>query len=80
VHCKVLLAQEAAITAAAACIRALGERIAADDVFGPLLLQARPSELTARQVTSPIDVTPVRTDLAETAEAALRQAREVVGA
>jgi len=80
VHCKVLLAQEGAITAATAAIHALTGRIATDDVLGPVLLQARPSELTARKVTSPVNVTAVRTDLAEVAKEALRQAHELIGA
>ncbi len=79
VHSKVLLAQEADITAAAAGIRALAGRIATDDTMGPVLLQARPSELTARQVTSPLNITPIRTDLAQVAEVALRQAHELIG-
>jgi hypothetical protein len=77
VHCKVLLAQEPDITAAVAGIQALARRTATDDVFGPVLLQARPSDLTARQVASPLNVTPIRTDTAEVAEVALRQAHEL---
>jgi hypothetical protein len=83
VHCKALLAQEAAIMAAAVGIQALGGRIATDDVFGPMLLQTRPSELIARQVTSPINLTPVRTDLTEVAEggaAAIPRGSRRVGA
>lgn len=78
VHCKALLAQEADITAAVAGIQAFARRIATDDVFGPVLLQARPSELTARQVASPLNVTPIRTDMAEVAEVALRHAHELI--
>src|ERR1035441_84939 len=79
VHCKALLAQEAGITAVAAGIQALAGRIATDDALGPVLLQARPSELTARQITSPLNITPIRTDLAEVAKIALRQAHDVIG-
>jgi len=79
VHCKALLAQEAEIMAAANGIKALAGRIATDDVLGPVLLQAKPSELAARRVTSPINVTPIRTDLAEVAEKALQEAHELIG-
>jgi hypothetical protein len=80
VHSKALLSQEAAITAAAATIQALAGRIATDDVLGPVLVQVRRSELIARQVTSPLSLTAIRTDLAEVAEIALRQAHELIGA
>lgn len=79
VHCKALLSREAVITAAAAWIHALAGRIATDDVFGPVLLQVRPSELMGGQVTSPLNITPIRTDLADVAEVALRQAHELIG-
>lgn len=79
VHCKVLLAQEAGITSAAAGIQSLAGRIATDAILGPVLLQAKPSELTARQVTSPLNITPIRTDLAEVATVALQQAHNVIG-
>jgi len=79
VHCKALLAQETEIMAAATGIQALAGRIATDDVLGPVLLQAKPSELAVRQVTSPINVTAIRTDLAEVAEVAVRQAHELIG-
>ena len=78
VHCKALLSQEAVITAAAASIHALAGRIATDDVLGPVLVQVRRSELIARQVASPLNITPIRTDLAEVAEVALRQAHELI--
>lgn len=78
VHCMTLLAQEADITAATVCIQALARRIATDHAFGPVLLQARSGELAARQVTSPLNVTPIRTDLAAVAEAALRQAHKLI--
>jgi hypothetical protein len=67
------------VTAAAAGIQALTDRIATDDLVGPVLLRARPSELVARQVTSPLNVTAIRTDLAKVAEEALRQAHELIG-
>jgi hypothetical protein len=79
VHCKALLAQETDITSAAAGIQALADRIATDEILGPALLQAKPSELTARRVTSPLNITPIRTDLAEVATAALQQAHSVIG-
>jgi hypothetical protein len=79
VHCKALMAQEAGITTAAAVIQALAGRIATDDILGPVLLQAKPGELTSRQVTSPLNITPIRTDLAELAKVALRQAHDVTG-
>jgi hypothetical protein len=72
-HCKALLSQEAAITVAVAAIHGLAGRIATDDVLGPVLVQVRRSELVARQVTSPLSLTAIRTDLAEVAEIALRQ-------
>jgi hypothetical protein len=78
-HCKALLSQEAAITAAVATIRALAERITTKDVLGPVLVQVRRSELMARQITSPLNITAIRTDLAEVAEVALRQAHELIG-
>lgn len=78
VHCKALLAQETEIMAAATGIQALAGRIATDDALGPALLQAKPSELAVRQVTSPINFTAIRTDLGEVAEEALRQARELI--
>lgn len=79
VHCKALTAQEADITAAAAGVQALAGRIATDDILGPVLLQAKPGELTSRQVTSPLNIAPIRTDLAELAKVALRQAHDVTG-
>jgi hypothetical protein len=79
VHCKVLLAQEADITAAATGVQALAGRIATDDISGPVLLQAKAGELTIRQVTSPLNITPIRTDLAELAKVALLQAHDVIG-
>jgi hypothetical protein len=80
VHCKTLLAQEATIRAAAAVIQTLAGRIATDDVVGPVLLQAKPNELIARRITSPLNITAVRTDLAEVAEAALQEAHELISA
>ena len=79
VHCKALLAQEAELMAAATGIQALAGRIATDDILGPVLLQAKPSELAVRWVTSPINVTAIRTDMAEVAEVAVRQAHELIG-
>ena len=79
VHCKVLLAQEADITAAVTGVQALAGRIATDDISGPVLLQAKAGELTLRQVTSPLNITPIRTDLAELAKVALLQAHDVIG-
>jgi hypothetical protein len=78
VHCKTLLAQETDIMAAATGIQALAGRIVTDDVLGPVLLQAKPSELAVRQVTSPINVTAIRTDLAEVAAVAVRRAHELI--
>jgi hypothetical protein len=80
VHCKALLAQETAFRAATAVVKNLAGRIATDDVIGPVLLQAKPSQLIARQITSPINITVIRTDLAEVAEVALREAHKLIGA
>ncbi len=79
VHCKALLAQEDRIRVAAAGIQTLSGRIATDEVFGPVLLQARPSELIARQISSPLNITAIQTDLAEVAGVALREAHELIG-
>ena len=54
-------------------------RIVTDEIIGPVLLQAKPSELIARQVTSPLNITPIRTDLAEVATVALQRARTIIG-
>jgi hypothetical protein len=78
IHCKVLLAQEADLEAAAAGIDGLAIRIATDDVVGPALLHIRPEELTAPRPTSPFNITAIRTDLVEVAVVALRQAHELV--
>jgi hypothetical protein len=45
-----------------------------------VLLQAKPNELIARRITSPLNITAVRTDLAEVAEAALQEAHELISA
>lgn len=79
VHCKSLLVQENYLTSAAADIQALAGRIATDEIIGPVLLQAKPTELIARQVISPFNITPVRTDLAQVAAVALQEARTVIG-
>lgn len=78
VHCKTLLAQEATIKAAVAVIQDLAGRIVTDGVVGPVLLQAKPNELIARRITSPLNINAVRTDLAEVAEAALQEAHELI--
>jgi hypothetical protein len=79
VHCKALLAQRTTIMSAAAGIQAPADRIATDEILGPVLLQSKPSELTARQVTSPLKIIAIRTDLAEVAAVALQQAHNVIG-
>ena len=78
VHCKALLAQENYLTSAAADIQALAGRIATDEILGPVLLQAKPSDLMARKLISPLNITSIRTDLAQLAKVALQQAHTVI--
>lgn len=79
IHCKTLLSQEDVITSAIRNIRTLANEAPAGRNLSPVLMRARIEEFRTGRPVSPFTVTVVRTDLADVAEAALRQAREVVG-
>jgi hypothetical protein len=79
IHCKTVLAQEVNIVAAIENIRILASETTPDIIFGPVFIQVRPREIVSRQMSSPINVTAIRTDLADVAEAALREAHLVIG-
>jgi hypothetical protein len=78
IHCKSLLAQEVSIVAAIENIRILANETPSDSDFGPVFIRIKPQELISRPI-SPFTVMVIRTDLADVAEAALKQARSVVG-
>ena len=78
IHCKTLLAQEIKIVAAIENIRTLANETSSESDFGPVFIRAKPLELISRQI-GPLNVTVIRTDLADVAEAALQQAHLVVG-
>jgi hypothetical protein len=78
IHCKTLLAQEVGITLAVERIRTLTAEAPRAADLGPVLMHVKIGEFIARRPVSPFNVTTVRTDLADVAETALREAHEVV--
>jgi hypothetical protein len=78
IHCKTLLAQEVGITLAVERIRTLAAEAPRVADLGPVLMHVKIGEFIARRPVSPFNITVVRTDLADVAETALREAHEVV--
>jgi hypothetical protein len=78
IHCKILLAQKPDITSAIERIRTLAAEAPRAVDLGPVLMRVKIQEFIARQPVSPFNVAVVRTDLADIAETALREAHEVV--
>lgn len=79
IQCKILIAQEADISSAIEDIRSLANEAPSGENLGAVLIHIKIQEIVARQPVSPFNVTVIRTDLADVAEAALRQARALVG-
>jgi hypothetical protein len=78
IHCRTLIAQELCITSAIERIRTLAAEAPQAADLGPVLMHVKIEEFIARRPVSPLNVTTVRTDLADVAETALREAHEVI--
>jgi hypothetical protein len=78
IHCETLLAQKANLVAAIEKIRTLTSEATSESALAPVLIRAKPQDLISG-TPGPFNVSAIRTELIDVTEAALRQARVVVG-